>query len=119
MKQSEREGILYPAKETEHQAKDKENAEGSLERAGIWGHSTHALTRQMMGDRAKCRGHSIHIGPVEHKKSMLFVLLLLKRTKCRPSKERRCNPDGVLKNEGSMMQTCRSINVHVVNTDIC
>ena len=23
------------------------------------------------------------------------------------------------KNEGSMMQTCRNINVHVVNTDIC
>ena len=34
-------------------------------------------------------------------------------TRCRPSKGRRCIPDVVLKNEGSMGQTCRSINVHV------
>ena len=25
----------------------------------------------------------------------------------------------VLKNKGSMVQTCRNINVHVVKTDIC
>ena len=31
----------------------------------------------------------------------------------------RCIPDAALKNEFSMVQTCRSINVHVVNTDIC
>ena len=31
---------------------------------------------------------------------------------------RRSIPDVVLKNEGSMMQTCRNINVLVVNTDI-
>ena len=28
----------------------------------------------------------------------------------------RCIPDVVLKNEDLMVQTCRSINVHVVNT---
>ena len=28
------------------------------------------------------------------------------------------HPDVVLKNEGSMVQTCRNINVHVVSTDI-
>ena len=28
-------------------------------------------------------------------------------------------PDVVLKNEGSIVQTCRKTNVHVVNTDIC
>ena len=28
------------------------------------------------------------------------------------------HPDVVLKNEGSMVQTCRNIKVHVVNTDI-
>ena len=39
------------------------------------------------------------------------------QTRCRPSKGRRCVPDVVLKNDGSMMQTC-NINVHVVNTDI-
>ena len=34
---------------------------------------------------------------------------------------RRCITDAVLKNEGpmyAMVQTCRNINVHVVNTDI-
>ena len=41
------------------------------------------------------------------------------QTRCRPSKGRRCIPDDVLKNEGSMVQTCQNINVHVVNTDIC
>ena len=40
------------------------------------------------------------------------------QTRCRPPKGRRC-PDVVLKNEGSMVQACRNINVHVVNTDIC
>ena len=29
------------------------------------------------------------------------------------------HPQLRLKNEGSMMQTCPNINVHVVNTDIC
>ena len=43
----------------------------------------------------------------------------LYQTRCRPSRERRCIPDVVLKNEGSMVQTCLNINVHVVNTDIC
>ena len=33
--------------------------------------------------------------------------------------ERRYISDVVLKNVGSMMQICRNINVHVVNTDIC
>ena len=28
-------------------------------------------------------------------------------------------PDVVLKNEGSMVQTCRNINVYVVSTNIC
>ena len=28
-----------------------------------------------------------------------------------------CIPDVVLRNEGSMVQTCRNIDVHVVNTD--
>ena len=37
-------------------------------------------------------------------------------TRCRPSKGRRCIPDSVLKNEGSMMQTYQTINVHA-NTD--
>ena len=41
------------------------------------------------------------------------------KTRCRPSMETRCIPDIALKNEGSMMQTCRNINVHVVKTDIC
>ena len=40
-------------------------------------------------------------------------------TRCRPSKRRQCIPEVVLKNQGSIMQTCRKINVHVVNTDIC
>ena len=40
----------------------------------------------------------------------------LKETRCRPSKGRRCIPDVVLKNEGSI--TYPNINVHVVNTDI-
>ena len=31
---------------------------------------------------------------------------------------RRCIPDVVLKNEGSMMQTYLNINVHVVNMHI-
>ena len=39
-------------------------------------------------------------------------------TRCRPSIGRRCIPDAALKNEGSMMQTCQNINVHVVITDI-
>ena len=39
-------------------------------------------------------------------------------TRCRPSKGRRCIPDVVFKNERSMVQTFRNINVHVVNTDI-
>ena len=42
-----------------------------------------------------------------------------RETRCRPSKGRRCIPDVVLKNEGSIMQICRNINVHVVNTDTC
>ena len=29
------------------------------------------------------------------------------------------DPDVFLKNEGLLVQTCRNINVHVVNTDIC
>ena len=40
-------------------------------------------------------------------------------TRRRPPTGRRCIPDVVLKNEGSMVQTCRNINVHVVNTDTC
>ena len=36
--------------------------------------------------------------------------------RCRPSMGRRCIPDVALKNQGSMVQTCRNINVHVVNT---
>ena len=39
-------------------------------------------------------------------------------TRCGPSKGRRCIPDAALKNEGPMVQTCRNINVHVVNTDM-
>ena len=35
-----------------------------------------------------------------------------------PSKEQRGISDVVLKNESPMVQTCRNINVHVVNTDI-
>ena len=39
-------------------------------------------------------------------------------TRCPPSLGRRCIPDVVLKNKGSVMQTYRNIiNVHVVNTD--
>ena len=45
--------------------------------------------------------------------------LVKKKTRCRPSKGRRCIPDVVLKNEGSMVQTFQNINVHAVNTDIC
>ena len=40
-------------------------------------------------------------------------------TRRRPSMGQRCIPDVALNNEGTMMQTCRNINVHVVNTDIC
>ena len=29
------------------------------------------------------------------------------------------HPDIVLKNKGSMLQTCQNINVRAVNTDIC
>ena len=49
-----------------------------------------------------------------------FVLdyLILKSTRCRPSKGRRCIPEVVFKNEGSMVQTCRKINVHLVITNI-
>ena len=47
------------------------------------------------------------------------MLLSAIKTRCRPSKRRRCIPDVVLKNEGSMVQTYRNINGHVVNTDIC
>ena len=39
-------------------------------------------------------------------------------TRCRPLKGRSI-PNGVLENEDSMVQTCRKINVHVVNTDLC
>ena len=39
-------------------------------------------------------------------------------TRCRPSKGRRCIQMSHLKNNGSMVQTCQNINVHVVNTDI-
>ena len=35
------------------------------------------------------------------------------------SKGQLCIPEVVLKNEGSMDQICRNINVHVVTTDIC
>ena len=35
-----------------------------------------------------------------------------------PRRDVDAKPDVVLKNEGSMVQTCRNINVHVVNTDI-
>ena len=38
--------------------------------------------------------------------------------KSRLDVETRWDDDVVLKNEGSMIQTCRNINVHVVNTDI-
>ena len=31
----------------------------------------------------------------------------------------RCIPYVALKNEGSMMQTCENINVHVDSADIC
>ena len=31
---------------------------------------------------------------------------------------RRCIPEAVLKNEGSVVQICQDVNVHVVNTDI-
>ena len=41
------------------------------------------------------------------------------KNRCQPTKGRRCIPDVVLKNEGSMMQTCRNINVHEVTTDKC
>ena len=41
------------------------------------------------------------------------------KTRCRPSMGRRCIPNVILKNKGSMMQTCRNINEHVVYTDIC
>ena len=35
-------------------------------------------------------------------------------------KDDDASPDVILiKNEGSMVQTCRNINVHVVNTNIC
>ena len=34
-------------------------------------------------------------------------------------KEMTMHPNIVLTNEGSMVQTCRNTNVHVVNTDIC
>ena len=40
-------------------------------------------------------------------------------TRCRPSMRRRYIPDVALKNEFSMMQNCRNINLNVVNTDIC
>ena len=40
-------------------------------------------------------------------------------TTCRPSKGQRCIADVVLKNEGSLVQTCQNINVPVVNTYIC
>ena len=46
------------------------------------------------------------------------TFLTYSKTRCRPSKERQCIPDVVLKNEGSMVKTCRKINVHAVNTDI-
>ena len=41
------------------------------------------------------------------------------KTRCRSSMGRRGIADVALNNEGSMMQSCRNINVHVVNTDIC
>ena len=40
-------------------------------------------------------------------------------TRCRPLKRRRCIADVVLRNEGSMVQTRRNVNVQVVNTDMC
>ena len=47
-----------------------------------------------------------------------YYVEYISTTGCRPSKGRRCIPDVILKNEGSMVQSCRNINVHVVNTDI-
>ena len=35
-------------------------------------------------------------------------------TRCRPSKRQQCIPDVVIKNEGSMVQFCRNINMYVV-----
>ena len=40
-------------------------------------------------------------------------VITIGQTKCQPAKGQRCIPDVVLKNEGSMVQTCRKINEHV------
>ena len=45
-------------------------------------------------------------------------LIETQTTRRRPSKVRRWITGVDLKNEGSMIQTCRNINVHVVYTDI-
>ena len=50
--------------------------------------------------------------------SKLYAHDRLNQTRCQPSKGRRCISDVVLKIEGSMLQTCRYINVHVISTDI-
>ena len=36
-----------------------------------------------------------------------------------PRRDDNASPMSSLINEGSMVQTCQNINVHVVNTDIC
>ena len=71
--------------------------------------------------------HPVDVGlvvvghPVVHHQGHLGTNRLIKarKTRCRPPKGQRCIPDVVLKNEGSVVQTCRNINVHVVNTDKC
>ena len=46
-----------------------------------------------------------------------IIIMAVIKTRCRPSMGRQCIPVVELKNEGPMEQTCRSINVHVVNTN--
>ena len=48
------------------------------------------------------------------------MIVMFNSTRCRPSKGRRCIPDRYrIKNDGSMVQTCGNLNVHVVNTYVC
>ena len=53
--------------------------------------------------------------PKEKKKITIF----LNKLDVDPRLDDDVSPDIVLKIDGSMMQTCRNMNVHVVNTDIC
>ena len=57
-----------------------------------------------------------------HYESQPKIMLLpqfgrINKTRCRPSMRQLCISVVVFKNEGSMVQTCRNINVQVVNTD--